>query len=95
MTEIAKSIIIATIILAISFIASIIIKLPPKPLPTTQEIQASAQAEQERLTLIHKNEMEYQEAKNKEPIRPLTEEQIDTQTISVPERIGLKFFLGI
>lgn len=71
----------------------------PTPPQTTTEIQASAQAEQNRLNLIHKNEMEYQAAKllseKERAMRPATREEIDAESISVGERIGLKFFLGI
>jgi len=89
-----QTIITASIILGISYIVVAIIKLPPAPLPTVQQIEAKAKVEQEKLNLVHKNQMEYQEAKNREPVRPLTEEELDSQTISVPEAIGLKLLFN-
>lgn len=80
--------------LSVSFLASIIIKLPPDPLPTAAEIEASAKAEQERLNTIHQNQMEYAKAQleveKAKASRGATTEEIDAQTISVPEHIGLK-----
>lgn len=92
--SIAKSIIIATIILAVSFLASIVIKLPPAPLPSATEIKANAKAEQQRMTLQHEQQIQYTKAQleleKARASRPITAEEVDAQTISVPEHIGLK-----
>lgn len=68
---------------------------PREKIPLTKEvIETQAAVELEKINTIHRNNMEYQEAKNREPIRPLTEEQLDAQSVSVGEYVGLKLLFG-